>query len=218
LFFIAGVLAEKSVSGWGLKFTYLKSLIITFFVWVIGALTYLSNQQSRVWKNDLTLFTHAMNVQPLSHIAYTKVGVYHNVAGRIDEAMQYYEKALALSSKNFIVLNNIGQCYVDKKQYALSIPYFQKAIYLKSNDPDTWYNMGNAYHSLGNFEEAVRDYTIALENNKYHFNAYNNRASAFFAMGEWEKGLQDMRMAAQGGNANAIQSLMVLEGGAEVGY
>jgi tetratricopeptide (TPR) repeat protein len=65
---------------------------------------------------------------------------------------------------------------------------------------------------MGNFEEAIRDYTLALEHNKKHFNAYNNRAMAYFTIGEWEKGIVDMRMAAQGGNANAIESLKALEG------
>ena len=212
LFFIAGVFADKLVSGYGLKFAYLNASFITFFAGVIGILTYLSNQQSRVWKDDLTLFTHAAKVQPLSVVAHTKLGVYHDFAGRTDEAIKCYEKALSISPQNYIALNNIGQCYVVKKQIEASIPYFQKAIYVKSDDPETWFNMGCAYHSMGNFEEAIRDYTLALEHNKKHFNAYNNRAMAYFTIGEWEKGIVDMRMAAQGGNANAIESLKALEG------
>ncbi len=212
LFFIAGVLVEKLVSVYGLKFTYLNTSFIAFFAAIIGILTYLSNQQSRVWKDDLTLFTHAAKVQPLSIVAHTKVGVYHDLAGRTDEAIKYYEKALSISPQNYIALNNIGQCYVVKKQSAAAIPYFQKAIYVKSNDPETWFNMGCAYHTMGNFEEAVRDYTFALEHNKNHFNAYNNRAMAYFAIGEWQKGIEDMRKAAQGGNANAIESMKALEG------
>ena len=212
LFFIAGVLVEKLVSVYGLKFTYLNTSFIAFFAAIIGILTYLSNQQSRVWKDDLTLFTHAAKVQPLSIVAHTKVGVYHDLAGRTDEAIKYYEKALSISPQSYIALNNIAQCYVVKKQSAAAIPYFQKAIYVKSNDPETWFNMGCAYHTMGNFEEAVRDYTFALEHNKNHFNAYNNRAMAYFAIGEWQKGIEDMRKAAQGGNANAIESMKALEG------
>jgi tetratricopeptide (TPR) repeat protein len=72
--------------------------------------------------------------------------------------------------------------------------------------------MGNAHGFLGNYKEAIRDFTIAIEQNKNYFNAYNNRAAAFLAIGESEKGLQDMRIAAQGGQANAIQFLKGLEG------
>jgi tetratricopeptide (TPR) repeat protein len=210
LFFIAGVVAEKLVNWYGLKFVYLNTSIIMFFAAIIGILTYLSNQQSRVWKNDFTLLTHALKAQPLSHVANTKMGINHQLAGRTDQAIEYYEKALSLR-RNSTAANNLGQCYVDKKQYALSLPYFQLSIALKPNDSQTWFNMGNAYDSLGNYNEAVRDYTIALEHDKNLFKAYNNRACAFFALGKWEEGNEDMRIAARGGHATAIQYLKGLE-------
>ena len=210
LFFIAGVIAEKSVNASGLKFPYLKSSIIMLSAAIIGILTYLSNQQSRVWKNDFTLLTHSLEAQPLSHVANTKMGIVHQLAGRTDQAMEYYEKALSLR-RNSTAANNLGQCYVDKKQYALALPYFQLSIALKPGDPQTWFNMGNAYDSLGNYNEAVRDYSMALQHDKNLFKAYNNRACSFFALGKWEEGLEDMRIAASGGHASAIQYLNGLE-------
>ena len=210
LFFIAGIVAEKSVNWYGLKFAHLNTSIIMFFAAIIGILTYLSNQQSRVWKNDSTLLTHALKVQPLSHVANTKMGIHHQLADRTDQAIEYYEKALSLR-RNSTAANNLGQCYVDKKQYALSLPYFQLSISLNPDDSQTWFNMGNAYDSLGNHNEAVRDYTIALEHDKNLFKAYNNRACAFFALGKWEEGNEDMRIAARGGHATAIQYLKGLE-------
>ena len=210
LFFIAGIVAEKSVNWSGLKFAHLNTSIIMFFAAIIGILTYLSNQQSRVWKNDSTLLTHALKVQPLSHVANTKMGIHHQLAGRTDQAIEYYEKALSLR-RNSTAANNLGQCYVDKKQYALSLPYFQLSISLNPDDSQTWFNMGNAYDSLGNHNEAVRDYTIALEHDKNLFKAYNNRACAFFALGKWEEGNEDMRIAARGGHATAIQYMKGLE-------
>ena len=210
LFFIAGVLVEKLVSVYGLKFTYLNTSFIAFFAAIIGLLTYLSNQQSRVWKNDFTLLTHALQAQPLSHVSNTKMGIYHQLAGRTDQSIEYYEKALSLR-RNATAANNLGQCYVDKKQYALSLPYFQLSIALKPNDPQTWFNMGNAYDSLGNYDEAIRDYTVALEHDKNLFKAYNNRACSFFALGKWEEGHEDMKIAARGGHATAIQYMVGLE-------
>ena len=210
LFFIVGIVAEKSVNWSGLKFAHLNTSIIMFFAAIIGILTYLSNQQSRVWKNDSTLLTHALKVQPLSHVANTKMGIHHQLAGRTDQAIEYYEKALSLR-RNSTAANNLGQCYVDKKQYALSLPYFQLSISLNPDDSQTWFNMGNAYDSLGNHNEAVRDYTIALEHDKNLFKAYNNRACAFFALGKWEEGNEDMRIAARGGHATAIQYMKGLE-------
>ena len=181
-----------------------------FFAAIIGLLTYLSNQQSRVWKNDFTLLTHSLQAQPLSHVANTKMGIFHQLAGRTDQSIEYYEKALSLR-RNSTAANNLGQCYVDKKQYALSLPYFQLSIALKPNDPQTWVNMGNAYDSLGNYNEAIRDYTIGIEYDKSLFKAYNNRACSLFALGKWEEGLEDMRIAAQGGHASAIQYMNGLE-------
>ena len=210
LFFIAGVVAEKLVSRHGLKFAYLHTSITVLFAAIIGILTYLSNQQSRVWKNDFTLLTHALQAQPLSHVANTKMGIYHQLAGRTDQSIEYYEKALSLR-RNATAANNLGQCYVDKKQYALSLPYFQLSIALKPNDPQTWFNMGNAYDSLGNHDEAIRDYTVALEHDKNLFKAYNNRACSFFALGKWEEGHEDMKIAARGGHATAIQYMVGLE-------
>jgi tetratricopeptide (TPR) repeat protein len=212
LFFLAGEVLEKSVKKYGKRFAYLNPSIILIFLTIIGGLTYLSNQQSRVWKNDVTLFTQAARVQPLSPMAHGKLGLAHQIDGRIDQAMECYRKALALTRRSSILLTNMGQCYVSKEEYALSIPYFQESIDLKPNDPLTWYNMGNAHGFLGNYKEAIRDFTIAIEQNKNYFNAYNNRAAAFLAIGESEKGLQDMRIAAQGGQANAIQFLKGLEG------
>lgn len=102
----------------------------------------------------------------------TNLGEVNFKMGRVDSALYYYKSALKVSEKNesvstTFILNNIGEAYAKKGEYALAIRFQQKAIDLakKLNAKlyvsksllglaDTYFQQGNIKSAFDAYKEA----------------------------------------------------------------
>lgn len=95
---------------------------------------------------------------------------------RLNEALDYAEKAIELAEKNnltsefYYVYNNAGDVAIAMKKYQLSLDYFNKAAAIAKEQNfgltglvDIGNSQGNALKKLGRFDEAIRFYTNCLK-------------------------------------------------------
>jgi tetratricopeptide (TPR) repeat protein len=66
-----------------------------------------------------------------------------------DRAIQDYEEALRLNSKNSIAYNNRGVAYYRKKQYDRAIEDYTRAVQLNPNYAQAFANRALAYEDRG---------------------------------------------------------------------
>ncbi|MFH1675076.1 MAG: tetratricopeptide repeat protein [Pseudomonadota bacterium] len=112
-------------------------------------------------------------------------GDYHYEKANYDEAIELYLKALKaykddLSMRAF-VLNSIGYCYEETKDYKAASEYFLKIIDLENGilKDTAHFNLGRLYETMGDALSAVTHYNKVIKDypESIHFQAARNKVS-----------------------------------------
>jgi len=177
--------------------------------------------QVTVWKNDGTLFGHAVAVTKNNYIASVNLASWYSSHGRVEDALKLYDDAMQMSSNDLTAIS-----YSTDSRLQTTLYNFYNTL-----RADELYNIGNGFAKQGNWDEAIRDYRRALQiapgqqdimNNlglalakekRYadaitnflavvqlapaSANAHNNLASVLFAQGQYGQAAQQFRAALQ---------------------
>jgi predicted O-linked N-acetylglucosamine transferase (SPINDLY family) len=82
---------------------------------------------------------------------------------RYAEAIEAYDRALALAPDNTLVLNNRGAALNEIKLHEEALATFDLAVALAPDYAEAYYNRGNALKGLRRIAEALESYEKALE-------------------------------------------------------
>ena len=84
--------------------------------------------------------------------------------GEFDAALNYYNQALEIDSKEPSVLESLGSLYLAQEKYDLALRYLNDALDISTDDKkrvDLFFNRGLVYLKLKNFEEAEYNFEEA---------------------------------------------------------
>lgn len=173
---IAGGINYLVQKGGTRKFTGILILI-----WLSLNLFILTNHQTQLWRNSISLWTHAIN-----------------------------EYSTALNSRNIFKVNPSvnkayfyrAQAYAKENKIGLAIQDFEKIVYSKSRpidkkglDVPVFFNLGNIYYTANDLNASVENYTKAIQLSPQFISAYQNRGTVWLALGQPEKALIDFSQA-----------------------
>ena len=129
---------------------------------VLLVLGMLSFKQTKVWKNDLALFRHAVAVDPHHLTALGNLGSYYRVQKDDVQALKYYEAALKVNPRDHIVHYNIAHIRNNQGDRAGSIAACRACL-------KGYPNYARAHHLLGVLlaDQAHRD-TYAADESLVH--------------------------------------------------
>jgi tetratricopeptide (TPR) repeat protein len=141
---------------------------------ILLALSVLTFRQTRVWTNAVTLWDHALSIDPSNYVANVNRGWLQLQREDLDGALAYYEAALranpqfaiAYRSRGF-VRHRRGDLHGAMADYTTSLQIEPNAV--------SYFNRGLARHALGDADGALADYTESLRLNADNAQAYNNR-------------------------------------------
>lgn len=154
--------------------------------------------------------------QELHHSAYEAFfeGIKHHLKGRafhkenqndlaeseFDNALRYYNRALAINPQSAIALNHRGDIHNEDDNLSCALKDYDRAIELQRDYADAYFNRGLTYNRKRDYEFAIRDFSLAIHHNfsdskKDHF----NRALAFLHLKRWGIAKSDLTVAANGG-------------------
>jgi tetratricopeptide (TPR) repeat protein len=126
------------------------------------------------WKDNVTLFSHAIDVTKDNYLAHNSLGVALCNRGEFDAGINHYIEALRIYPEHIQALNNLGAALVKEREYGKSIEHFKKAIQLDPYFVNAHYNLGVALYSLGKVDEAIKEYQEVLQLNPQHSGAFQN--------------------------------------------
>ncbi len=84
-------------------------------------------------------------------------------SGRLDKAVELYQKALLLESANPILFFNLGNTLYAQGRYDEARDSFRKAIRLDDRYAEAWNNLGNVYLERECWQEAIEAFGQALK-------------------------------------------------------
>ena len=209
-------LVQVGEQGHADRYTYLPSIGLAIaFVWsvdaivgrrglrpvavgaAIGAGVLLSSAsllQTAVWRDPRDLHRQALAHTRGNYVAHNNLGVLLAQDGRLDEAGEHFEAALAILPGEPRAEDNLGTLLLQRGRVADAIPHFTAAL-ARSEDPEIENNLGNALVAAGRTDEGIDRLRAAIEVRPEYALAHYNLAMALARRGLKDEALREFDLA-----------------------
>lgn len=138
------------------------------------------------------------------HELHFSIGNFHRLAGRYDEAIASYERAIEGNPSKAEYYRSLGTAYAAKREYKAAVEAIKKARDLAPKYADYHNDLGAAYFKTARYDEAIACFEEALRLNPRYANAHNNFAFACRKKGLYEKAAAHVKKAIEIDPAHAI--------------
>lgn len=125
---------------------------------VFAGLAVLSVRQARIWRDDVALWTRAVEVEPESYLPRSNLSVALLRDGRGKEAIPHLEKAVALEPRDAEALGNLGFQLASNGEPARAIEAWERLAALRPDDPKfagERFNLGVLLRRAGREKEGL---------------------------------------------------------------
>jgi hypothetical protein len=125
---------------------------------VLLALAIIAHRQVGFWQDEMTLWSHTLQVTNNNFTAEYRVGNALEAQGKTDEAMEHYDRALAIDPSNPAI--NFAMGFYQRKagDFPAAVDFYNKVINSPDVDGDTKIqalaNLGYLYRALGDTTKA----------------------------------------------------------------
>lgn len=144
------------------------------------ALCYMHNNE---FNKALESINKAVELKPLSVDYIANCAMIKRASGDNLNAIETYKKALSLNESNPKVLECLGSCYGQEKQYDIAIECFLKALEIDPEFLDAHVDLAYAYHLTGQWDKAWDEYEYRLD----YWHAAGRNPGRFLNMYKKEK-------------------------------
>ncbi|HEY6000254.1 MAG TPA: tetratricopeptide repeat protein [bacterium] len=166
-----------------------KAAIAAFGTLAVVALAAAAARQVPVWRDNLTLFSHARNAAPANWVAEYYLGLEMNRLGRSQEAIRHYRELLRLAPDSTSGHDGLGVLLAQSGQLAAAAGQFQEAIRLDARYAPAHGNLGLVFAKTGRLPEAISHYEQALALDPDLAWVHNNFAAALRSVGRTEEAI-----------------------------
>jgi len=155
-----------------------------------------SRAQAGHWRNSVTLFEHALEVNPGDPVIHNYLGTALQDAGRESEALEQFRAAAAAAPGYAKAQFNLGSALLARGELETAIERLGLAARLEP-EPGALTNLGNALEAAGRAEEALAAYRSALRLDPDDAGANYNLGVALHRRGEPAAAIPYYRRALQ---------------------
>ena len=186
LFFTYAVIAERMIQRkW-------KNLLFTMgIIWIV-ALSVISHNRVKVWKNSETLFSDVISKYPRVAVAHNNMGRYFREMNQYDKAIAAYNIAIEINPESYNTFSNRGKALFDLGRIDEALTDFNRSIELNDQYVEALSNRGAALAAQNNFDAALTDLNKALEIEPANINALSNRSLTWYSLNNFEKAAEDV--------------------------
>lgn len=149
----------------------------------VAACLVLTSGQIGHWRSSQALFAHALAVTSGNYVAHGNLGVALTALGRHDEAMDHYERAVALRPTYAKARLNLGNALARAGDTAAAEAAYREALRVDADSALAAYDLGLLLAERGELDEAIALYRRALAIDPRYAKAWNNLGWALAATG-----------------------------------
>ncbi|MDR3681861.1 MAG: tetratricopeptide repeat protein [Flavipsychrobacter sp.] len=216
LFFIVAKTYEYTVK----RFADAKPAIYAGLTIYVIFFIILTTNQIKVWQNTVTLWSHAIKVQPDNYFNYVSLGDFtmkaalgeYDTTGikmKPDELAKTTVKNLIIASDidsfnqrpvksiSFGIFEGLGTAYGYLKIYDKAIENLSRAIAVEPNEKEGYLNRALTYYNTKNYDLALADYRQCIKFNPKNDGAYYRCALCEGHTGLYRAAISDMTVAIQ---------------------
>ncbi len=138
-----------------------------------------------------------LQIYPQSLIVYNILGVVLRVQGKLQEAVESFDRVIQLKPDSAEAYYNRGNSLKDLGQLELAMESYDRAIQFKPDLAEAYSNRGIILQETGQSELAVENYDKAIQLNPDYAEAYSNRGRALKDLGQLELAVESYDRAIQ---------------------
>ena len=218
---IAGILLA-GITGLTLKFAKSKPWFIIGWLWFLGTLVpviglvqvgtqAIADRYTYMPLIGLFIMLAWAGPDLLKRFRYQKVGLAVITAlvtivltivswGQVktwQSSVTLFERALAVTKRNYVAHHNIGQYHLEAGRLSEAIDHFTNAVEINPNFELAHLSLGVALSRQGKIDDAIRFYTRALALKPDYVLAYNNLGNARYRQGKYREAISHYLQAIQ---------------------
>ncbi|MHC4605515.1 MAG: tetratricopeptide repeat protein [Planctomycetota bacterium] len=141
----------------------LAAMVVPVSVGVLLVFGILTVRQSSQWKDSLSLWEHAVRVDPDNYYSLIQRGLARRKAGDLKGAVADYDRSIALNPYEPRVFYNRAWVRREQKDYPAAIADYTRTIELDPGHVGAYYNRGVVRGTAGDLRGAFADLTKVLE-------------------------------------------------------
>ena len=164
---------------------------------VFGGLTYMRN---KVWQSPISLWEDAARKSPGNMRPLLSLAEEYAKAGRYEEAIGMYRKALTLPPRAYLnlradeypkVYNALGLLYAELGRYGDAIAAFRMIPKIDPDFLEAYNNMAAAYINSGRYADAIEPLKQVTERKPDYADAHYNLSVAYLEVGNREAAMKE---------------------------
>ena len=132
----------------------LKKILSAASISVVIIFSFLTFRQVSFWKDDFTLFGHALQSTPENYLAHCNLGLALTMRGQYEEAYSHFSEALRIFPSSEVANNNIGMLLQKQGRLEEALVYFNKVLQTNPNNVESRKNIGITLSYLGKLDDA----------------------------------------------------------------
>jgi tetratricopeptide (TPR) repeat protein len=130
------------------------------------------------------------NEYPKAYIIWNILGASIAQIGKLDEAIEAYNKSIVLKPDYAEAYSNMGNALKDQGKLEEAIKAYNKSIAIKPDFAEAYNNMGAALKDQGKLDEAIEAYNKSIALKPDYAEAYNNMGNALQDQGKFEEAIE----------------------------
>jgi tetratricopeptide (TPR) repeat protein len=183
-----------------------KEIFATLGIAIVIILSACAWKQTTYWRSSETLWTRALSVTSDNDVALTNLGTFLMERDQLDDALFYFQKALAVRSGSehrhyklslALIHDSAGNVLARKGRLDDGIVHFRQAIELRPDFPDAHYNLGTALFQKGDLDGAIAEWRIMLSIHPYDAGAHTSLGNALVQEGSLREAVDHYEKALQ---------------------
>lgn len=155
----------------------------------------ITRSQVRYWKDDFTLFGHAINVTKNNENMHYNIGHAFQQKGQFEKAIEHYREALRIEPGDLQAMNNLGVLLLSQKKTDEALKIFEKAVQMNGRYIDAINNLGLALREKGKTDEAMRKWRQVLDLEPMQPEAHYNIGVTMLQNGRYSLAVQHFNKA-----------------------
>jgi tetratricopeptide (TPR) repeat protein len=173
----------------------LRRALTSAAVAALLACTLLTRRQLAYWRDDLTLFAHALAVTSDNYVAHANFGAALTRVGRQSEAIAHYQQALAIKPGYALAHLNLGVALAERGDAEGALAHYTEAVRLAPANPVAHFDLAGALAARGAADEALTHYEEALRLDPAYANAHHNLGALLAGRGRRAEAVRHYRKA-----------------------